>query len=89
MNMKLLTLILNLAGGALALASAWYWYVSTKSPLPPVDPATGKPTGPVGMFEINKTLYEGAVANKKAAFWTAASALVLGLSAILSSACGS
>lgn len=81
--MKMIALILNLVGGALALTSAWYWWASTRSDLPPVDLATGKPTGPVGMFEMNKTLYEGAVANRKAAAWTAASALVLGLNAIL------
>lgn len=81
--MKAIALILNLVGGALALASAWYWWVSTKSKLPAVDPATGKPTGPVGMCEINKTLYEGAIANRKAAAWTAAAALVFGANAII------
>jgi hypothetical protein len=40
------------------------------------------------MNEINKTLYEGAVANRKAAAWTAASAFVFGLNAILAAAAG-
>lgn len=84
----MVALTLNLVGGALALASAWYWFVSTRSALPPYDPTTGKPTGPVNMNEINKTLYEGAVANRKAAAWTAASALVFGLNAILAAAGG-
>lgn len=87
--MKTIALILNLVGGVLALASAWYWWVSTRSPLPAVDPSTGKPLGPVGMFEINRTLYEGAVANRKAAAWTAASALVFATNTILGAVYGS
>jgi hypothetical protein len=86
--MKTIALILNLVGGMLALASAWYWWASTRSKLPAVEPATGKPTGPVGMYEINRTLYEGAVANRKAAAWTAASALVFGTNAILTAVYG-
>jgi len=87
--MKTIALLLNLVGGALALASAWYWWISTRSELPDVDPATGKPNGPVGMYEINRTLYEGAVANRRAAAWTAASALVFGANAILGAMFGS
>jgi hypothetical protein len=87
--MNIVPLILNLLGGAFPLASAWYWWRSTKSGLAQVDPATGRSTGSVSMFEINKALYEGAVANRKAAAWTSASALVLGLSAICSAIPGS
>lgn len=87
--MKTITLMLNLIGGALALASAWYWWISTSSELPDVDPATGKPNGPVSMYGINRTLYKGAVANRKAAAWTAASALVFGANAILAAVFGS
>lgn len=81
--MKAVMLILNLAGAALALASAWYWYKSATTELPDIDPTTGRPNGPVIMFEINKTIVEGAKANKVAACWTAASAIVFGVNTIL------
>lgn len=81
--MKILMLILNLAGGALALVSAWYWYQSTKTNLPDIDPTTGEPKGSIGMAEMNRTLVESAKANKVAACWTAVSALVFGINTIL------
>lgn len=81
--MKAVMLILNLAGAALALASAWYWYKSATTELPDIDPTTGRPKGQVSMLEINKTIVEGAKANKVAACWTAASAIVFGINTIL------
>lgn len=88
-RMKTVLLVLNLVGAALSLLSAWHWYRSARTTLPAIDASTGKPKGPVEILIINKTLVEGAAANKLAAGWTAAATLTFALSAIVGAVNGS
>lgn len=85
MTLKEVLIYVNFVGAFFGLIGAWYWFKSAKTNLPAIDPTTGRPKGPVDMLSLNRTLVEGASANKVAAGWTAASTIVLGLSSLLAS----
>jgi hypothetical protein len=82
-DIKKLALACNVMGSVIALVAAWYWFQSTKSKLPTIDPATGNPIGPVSMLELNRTVVESARTNKIAAILTGLSTIFIGVGGFL------
>lgn len=85
MSLKKLALACNVIGSVISLIAAWYWLRSTKTKLPAIDPATGRPVGSIGMLEINATIVESARTNKIAAILTGLATIFLGAGGLLGS----
>lgn len=83
--MKIAIVVLNILAAAGGFAASAFWFKASKTALPPVDEATGRPAGPVSMDAVYKELVAAANLNRTAASWSCAAAFFAGVSLLLSS----